>query len=306
MKCCNLIMKVGLSLAAAVLSLACFSLQAFAAWDDWHSGYATYTGSGYSGGNALLDPIPDDMEITALNPYDYNSYGVDSSLAGAYLEVKGSKGSTVVYVTDKYPEGADGALDLCPISFGKIGDMLAGKIDISWRVTEAPISGNFSYRIKEGSSQYWAAIQVRNHKFPVLKMEYYKDGKWNEMTKMPYNHFMATDMGPDPLQLRITDICGHVVTDNIPALPDGKEPAYIIPGNVQFPSSADVKFGDINGDGKINSLDCTVLKRYILSDETSINKKASDLDGDGKINSKDYALLKNYILLKIDRFPVEK
>ncbi|HEX9062396.1 MAG TPA: dockerin type I domain-containing protein, partial [Clostridia bacterium] len=52
--------------------------------------------------------------------------------------------------------------------------------------------------------------------------------------------------------------------------------------------------------------DCTVLKRYILSSETSINQKASDLDGDGKINSKDYALLKNYILLKIDKFPVEK
>jgi len=99
-------------------------------WDREHSSYATFTGSGYTGGCANLDPIPDDMEITALNPTDYNSYGVNSALAGAYLEVTGPKGSTVVYVVDLYPEGADGACDLSPISFGKIGNMADGKIDI--------------------------------------------------------------------------------------------------------------------------------------------------------------------------------
>ena len=39
------------------------------------------------------------MEITALNPYDYNIYDVEAALAGAYLEVTGEKGSTVVSVT---------------------------------------------------------------------------------------------------------------------------------------------------------------------------------------------------------------
>ena len=37
------------------------------------------------------DPIPLDMEITALNPYDYNVYDVEAALAGAYLEVTGEK-----------------------------------------------------------------------------------------------------------------------------------------------------------------------------------------------------------------------
>ena len=53
--------------------------------------------------------------------------------------------------------------------------MKDGKIDIKWRIVKAPITGNFTYRIKEGSSQWWAAIQVRNHKYPVMKMEYYKE-----------------------------------------------------------------------------------------------------------------------------------
>jgi expansin len=204
-------------------------------WCDWKSGYATYTGSGYSGGAALLDPIDPDMEITALNPADYNYSGINAALAGVYLEVEGPLGTTVVYVTDLYPEGDPGALDLCPTSFDKIGDMSAGKIDIRWRGVKAPISGNVSYRIKEGSSQYWAAIQVRNHTYPVLKMEYAEGGEWIYMEKMPYNHFMATDMGPEILEIRLTDIRGEMVTDTIPPLPDGTEDAFIVQGNVQFP-----------------------------------------------------------------------
>ncbi|WP_122630409.1 expansin EXLX1 family cellulose-binding protein [Lucifera butyrica] len=213
-----------------------FSMQAFAAWNDWHSGYATYTSSGYSGGAALLDPIASTMQITALNPTDYNSLGVNAALAGAYLEVKSPKGSTLVYVTDLYPEGAAGALDLCPTSFAKIGDMSAGKINVQWHVVKAPVKGNFSYRIKEGSSQWWAAIQVRNHKYPVLKMEYYSNGKWINMEKMQWNHFVGTNMGTSPLKVRITDIRGKVVTDTLPALPaNGVSSAYIIPGNIQLP-----------------------------------------------------------------------
>lgn len=235
MKRNNIERKVSITLMTIISILICFSMQILAEW-EWHSGYATYTGSGYSGGAALLDPIPSTMEITALNPEDYNSYGVKAALAGAYLEVEGPKGSTVVYVTDLYPEGPTGALDLCPTSFEKIGDMAAGSINIRWRLVKGPVTGNFSYRIKEGSSQWWAAIQVRNHKYPVLKMEYKKDGQWINMEKTHWNHFVSTHMGTSPLTIRITDIRGIVVTDTLPGLPnDGTSSAYIVPGNVQLP-----------------------------------------------------------------------
>lgn len=206
-------------------------------WDREHSSYATYTGSGYSGGAALLDPIPSNMEITALNPEDYNSYGVQAALAGAYLEVTGDKGGTVVYVTDLYPEGAPGALDLCPTSFDKIGDMIKGKIDIKWHVVAAPITGNVSYRIKEGSTKSWLAVQVRNHKYPVLKMEYYRDNTWIDMKKMPWNHFVAENLDTTTPKIRITDIRGNMLTDIISSIPESGDtrPAYILEGNVQFP-----------------------------------------------------------------------
>lgn len=312
MKRSNIKRKIGVFFLVIVTVFVCFAVQAFAAWDDWHSGYATYTGSGYSGGNARLDPIPSDMEITALNPEDYNSYGVQASLAGAYLEVKGSKGSTVVYVTDKYPEGAPGALDLCPVSFGKVGDISAGKIDISWRVVKAPITGNFTYNFMASDCQWWAAIQVRNHKYPVLKMEYYKDEKWNNMKKEPYNYFIGVNMGTSPLQIRITDIHGQVVTDTLPALAAEVSEAakdYSVPGNVQFPDvKADAGIvGDINNDGTVNSIDYAQMKSYL----TGINGEqpaeddlwAGDLNGDGTIDSIDYALMKSYLLGKINEFP---
>ncbi|WP_081743160.1 expansin EXLX1 family cellulose-binding protein [Acetivibrio clariflavus] len=206
-------------------------------WDKEHSGYATFTGSGYSGGAALLDPIDPDMEITALNPYDYNSYGIDAALAGAYLEVTGEKGSTIVYVTDLYPEGAPGALDLCPKSFAKIDDMSKGKIDIKWRVVAAPVTGNVSYRIKEGSTTSWLAVQVRNHRYPVLKMECYINNKWVDMKKMHWNHFVVENVDSTTPRIRMTDIRGYVLEDIIDSIPVSGDtrPAYIIDGNVQFP-----------------------------------------------------------------------
>ncbi|CAF4738538.1 unnamed protein product, partial [Rotaria sp. Silwood2] len=167
-------------------------------WNDIYRGYATYTGSGYVGGAALLDPIPSDMKITALNPFQYNYNCIKADMAGAYLEVTGPHGKTVVYVTDLYPEGASGALDLSPNAFSVIGNMADGKIDIQWKVIEAPITENISYRIKEGSSQWWAAIQVRNHKYPVVKFEHWKDGQWINVEKMDCNHFVATGLGNEP------------------------------------------------------------------------------------------------------------
>ncbi|MEC0600240.1 expansin ExlX [Bacillus spizizenii] len=219
-----------------LLMILCFSPQASAAYDDLHEGYATYTGLGYSGGAFLLDPIPSDMEITAINPADLNYGGVKAALAGSYLEVEGPKGKTIVYVTDLYPEGARGALDLSPNAFRKIGDMKDGKINIKWRVVKAPITGNFTYRVKEGSSRWWATIQVRNHKYPVMKMEYEKDGKWINMEKMDYNHFVSTNVGTGSLKVRMTDIRGKVVKDTIPKLPESETSnAYTVPGHVQFP-----------------------------------------------------------------------
>ncbi|TYQ18344.1 UNVERIFIED_CONTAM: GH35 family endo-1,4-beta-xylanase [Acetivibrio alkalicellulosi] len=71
----------------------------------------------------------------------------------------------------------------------------------------------------------------------------------------------------------------------------------------QIPS---VMYGDLNGDGLINSSDAVLLRRHILEiiELDSNAKKAADLNGDGVIDSTDFILLRRYILEIIPSLPV--
>ncbi|TYQ17804.1 UNVERIFIED_CONTAM: endo-1,4-beta-xylanase [Acetivibrio alkalicellulosi] len=72
------------------------------------------------------------------------------------------------------------------------------------------------------------------------------------------------------------------------------------------PPQPSIKYGDLNGDGVINSTDYILLRRYVLQVTTSLpNIDAADLNGDGRIDSSDVILLRRYILEIIDRFPAE-
>ncbi|RCX09290.1 glucuronoarabinoxylan endo-1,4-beta-xylanase [Anaerobacterium chartisolvens] len=66
------------------------------------------------------------------------------------------------------------------------------------------------------------------------------------------------------------------------------------------------KKGDLNGDGNIDSIDYSLMKRYILEliDEFPVEDSiyAGDLNGDGSINSADYSLLRRYLLELISTF----
>ena len=71
--------------------------------------------------------------------------------------------------------------------------------------------------------------------------------------------------------------------------------------------------GDVNGDWKVNSIDMSYMKRYILGMITSFPVTDSvygsvyggDLSGDFKVNSQDFSYLKKYLLGQIKVFPAD-
>ncbi|MDQ2087432.1 glycosyl hydrolase family 18 protein [Herbivorax sp. ANBcel31] len=84
----------------------------------------------------------------------------------------------------------------------------------------------------------------------------------------------------------------------------------LIYDNIESSSLPKPLYGDINGDGVVDSTDLTLLKRYILNIIDSFPfagaSQNADVNGDGKIDSTDYALIERYILEVIDELPLKQ
>lgn len=197
-----------------------------------HTGEGTFYGGGYEGGCAMIDPVSRDYWIVAMNLADYNN----AQLAGAYLEVTGELGTINMLVTDLLPEGKKGDLDLYTDAFPLIAPVEKGRVPVSWKIVPLDSAENapVSYKYKEGTTEYWCGIQIRNHRYPIARLEYLdENGEFVEIERRPYNYFESDKMGKGPFTFRITDIYGQVIIDeNIPLSSDDTE---IIQGHVQFP-----------------------------------------------------------------------
>lgn len=192
------------------------------------SGIATYYDA-TGGGACMFDPSPGDLRVAALNAPQFGA----ADLCGAWVEVVGPQGSVTVRIVDLCPECATGHLDLSAEAFAAIGNPVDGIIGIEWRLVDAEVAGPISFRFKEGSSQYWTAVQVRNHRHPVATLEYQlADGSWRAVARTQYNYFVEeAGMGPGPYTFRVTDAEGNVVVEPGISL----AVAQVVPGSSQFP-----------------------------------------------------------------------
>ncbi|MBQ8960444.1 MAG: hypothetical protein IJ071_04410 [Ruminococcus sp.] len=214
--------------------------------DVTHSGYATWYPPDYDGpegGAALLDDYAKEYgyENCALSVADYNG----AELAGAYLELTNESGKTA-YVLVTNVDGANnmesGDVDILITRFTQDESFVSGKIPIEWHILPLPSADteNISYKIKNGSSKSWCEIQVRNHRYPITKLEYKtSSGDFEELTRMSdynYFHFPEGAVTSGKATLRITDIYGEsIVEEDIDLkLPESAGDAYTVAGTVQF------------------------------------------------------------------------
>jgi expansin (peptidoglycan-binding protein) len=194
-----------------------------------HQGIATYydaTGDGA----CMLGASPNDLMVTAMNAEEYNN----AAYCGAYLHVTGPKGSVDVRVVDLCPECKAGHLDLSREAFAKIADLPQGRVNITWQVISPALNGPIAYHFKDGSNQWWTAVQIRNHRNPIAKFEYRNaSGQWVVVPRVSYNFFVQTNpgMGVGPYTFRVTDWYGNMLTDSgIPHVENGT-----VNGAGQFP-----------------------------------------------------------------------
>ena len=143
------------------------------------------------------------------------------------------EGFSDIRIVDRCPECQPGDIDLSPLAFSMIADTALGRVRISWHLRPCDVTGPISYHFKDGSSQWWTAVQIRNHRNPIAKFEYQvSPGLFLAVNRVSYNYFVqAGGMGPGPYTFRVTDIFGNVITDS--GIPGGAN--ITVPGTEQFP-----------------------------------------------------------------------
>lgn len=169
-----------------------------------------------------------DLMVGAMNQADYEN----SQACGAYLSVTGPNGSVTIKIVDRCPECPPGAIDLSREAFEKIAPVSAGRVSISWHLLSPDGLGPVSYRYKTGSSQYWCAIQVRNHRNPVRSVQLKTGSGWKTLDRQTFNYFLSEGGAGCGGTIRVTDIFGNQLTDTgIEIAPDKTQR-----GRAQFPS----------------------------------------------------------------------
>jgi expansin (peptidoglycan-binding protein) len=189
-----------------------------------YTGYGTYYGA-TGAGNCMYD-AGGDLMVAAMNQLDYEN----SQACGDFISITGPKGTVTVKIVDRCPECKAGDVDLSRQAFAKIAAVSAGKVKISWRLLSPSLATPVAYRYKEGSSRYWCAIQVRNHRNPIRSLWVDIGGAWRKLPRQDYNYFVSADGVGCGGTIRIADIYGNVLTDKNIKLSVGT----VQPGTRQF------------------------------------------------------------------------
>jgi expansin (peptidoglycan-binding protein) len=173
-------------------------------------GPATYYTTADGSGNCSFDPSPDDLMIGAMNHVDYDG----SDACGGCAKIAGPNGDITVRIVDQCPECDAGHIDLSPEAFQKIAPLSAGRVSLSWQYVSCAVTGPVVYYFKQGSNQWWTAVQLRNHSNRIAKFEFQKGSTFVAVEREDYNYFVAASgMGPGPYTFRVTDVYGNQITD---------------------------------------------------------------------------------------------
>ena len=191
----------------------------------------------------------------------------------------------------------------------KQGDVI--KVRLTWRISDTAFDGVYEITdylpsgLKPNRSMY--NTEGQKVTFYVYNSSYWKSNPYIEYLARVVSPGVYTAQGPVIQSTTSRDIINSGKTEVVTIETDELISTPIDPPPF-VPEPEKILYGDISGDGKINSIDYTMLSRYLLEiiKELPVRKEAADLNGDGVINSIDLTLLGRYLLVYIDKFPVEE
>jgi expansin (peptidoglycan-binding protein) len=201
-----------------------------AAAPETRSGEATYYDFADGSGNCGFPATPNDLLVAAMNHTDY----AGSAACGACVRVAGPGGSVDVRIVDRCPECPAGDIDLSPEAFEQIAELSAGRVPITWQYIECAIQSPVVFHFKDGSNEWWTAVQLRNHRHAIASFAYRDDGgAWVDVARLDYNYFVEdAGMGPGPYAFRVVDVMGNELVEEDVAAAENAE----VPGTSQFPA----------------------------------------------------------------------
>ena len=196
-----------LLLAAALVLLMTWRLSSgVACAATASSGRATFYELEQLGNCSFHDVRVADLYV-ALGPGEYRA----AAACGGFLDVSGPKGTVRVKVVDQCPECERGHLDLSRAAFGRIADVGKGSVAVRYATVVDPPVGPLSFRVKEGSSRFWFALQVDDHGNALRSVQVRSGGgAWRTLARADFNYWISeTGAGTGPFQVRVADVRGH-------------------------------------------------------------------------------------------------
>jgi len=221
-------------LLTIALAVGLVTGPALAGGDKTHTGDGTfYDYDGNGGGSCLLPDPPGGLYTAAMNATDYK----DAKACGGLIVVTNLDTglSVTALVNNLCPECAKGDVDLEADAFAQIAEPVTGRIPISWNYVAYDVP-TVKLVFKDGSSQWWTAVQVRDHRYRIKTLKYRLTGSGDDWQKLPresWNYFVQeSGMGPGPYDFKIKDVNGSTITVENISLQVGVE----LDTGKQFPS----------------------------------------------------------------------
>ncbi|RIK96160.1 MAG: hypothetical protein DCC71_22620 [Proteobacteria bacterium] len=172
------------------------------------------------GGNACGLPIAPGEFIAALAEVDWDG----SAHCGRCARVAGPLGAVTVRITDYCPSLGNGLcvaghLDLSRSAFLEIAAEEQGYVGVAWETVACEVEGPLRIYFDPSSNPWYGRIQIRNHRYAIASVEARLSGVWTDIPRTAYNAFELFPPGEpiaSPLELRVTDVHGAVVTATVP------------------------------------------------------------------------------------------